>query len=142
MPNSASGFELRDHTADIALYVWGRTLEELFCAAARGLYATIGELKASKECHNMTLSLQAGDAEFLLRDFLAELHFRFETDGLVVTQFAFDRLDERELRVTTTGAEVDRDESVFDREVKAVTSHDVRITRGDGRYEVTLILDI
>ncbi len=137
-----SGFELRDHTADIALYAWGDSLPALFCSAAAGLYATIGDLEVDGKCHAVTLSLEAGDAESLLHDFLSELHFRFETRGEVHSDFGFDRLDEHVLSVKMCMARVDHQKSVFDREVKAVTYHDLEITQSDGRFEVTLILDI
>lgn len=142
MSDDASGFELRDHTADIALFVWGDTPGSLFCAAAEGLYATIGELKAGQECHNVALSIEAGGVEYLLHDFLSELHYRFETAGVMLRKLAFDRLGDGRLEATAEAVVVDRAASVFDREVKAVTLHEVAVLRRAGRYEVTLILDI
>jgi len=142
MPSAESGFELRDHTADIALYVWGNTLPALFSSAAAGLYATIGLLKVGGACHDATLGLEAGDAESLLHDFLSELHFRFETRDEMYSEFDFGHLDGHALEVKMRMGRIDRDASVFDREVKAVTYHDLEITQSDGRYEVTLVLDI
>lgn len=143
MEKPTGGFELRDHTADIALYVWGDALPCLFRAAADGLYATIGELHALESRGRCdSLRLHAPDAESLLHDFLAELHFRFETKGVILTDVEFRRLDETTLDATARESPIDRDRSIFDREVKAVTMHDVRIERHCGRYEVTLILDI
>ncbi len=142
MTDQPSGFELQDHTADIALYVWGNTLEALFASAADGLYATIGVMQTTAEGRDHTLRLEAGDAESLLHDFLAELHFNFETRGVLFADFKFAKLDGRALEVTARRTEVDPEASIFDREVKAVTYHDLAITRHHGRYEVTLILDI
>ncbi len=137
-----TGFELRDHTADIALYAWGDSLEGLFRAAAEGLYATIGELEASDANQNETLRLEGNDVNDLLHDFLAELLYRFETQALHLSNFAFERLSDTELVATATAGQVDPKASIFDREVKAVTYHDLNVLHRDGRYEVTVILDI
>ncbi|MEE9296076.1 MAG: archease [Phycisphaerae bacterium] len=142
MNTDKAGYELRDHTADIALFAWGDSLESLFCAAAAGLYATVGELTCHSETHNETLRFQAADVESLLHDFLAELHFRLETQDVCLADFSFTRLDDTILHATADVARIDRDASIFDHEIKAVTYHEVNIIRHDNRYEVTLILDI
>lgn len=142
MKHAPAGFELRDHTADIALYVWGDSRGALFRAAADGLYATIGELVVRGESRTESLRLEAGDIESLLQDFLSELLFRFETKAVRISDFAFRRLDDTVLDAAMRVAEVDQRASLFDREVKAVTYHDLNVIERDGRYEVTLILDI
>ncbi|MDE2321969.1 MAG: archease, partial [candidate division NC10 bacterium] len=35
---SDSGFELFETTADVGILAWGKTLEELFANAARGMF--------------------------------------------------------------------------------------------------------
>jgi len=142
MPSDAFGFELRDHTADIALFVWGDRLEALFRAAADGLYAAIGEIHAHSPCARERLDIHAHDTESLLHDFLDELLFRFETRGQRLGDFTFDRLDDTLLMATAAVSVVDATTSILDREVKAVTYHDLNIVRTPGRYEVTIILDI
>jgi SHS2 domain-containing protein len=77
-----------------------------------------------------------------LQDLLSELLFRFETAGEVAKEIEFHELGESRLDALMKIANVDRRASVFDREVKAVTYHNIRIENRDGRYEVTIILDI
>ena len=67
MCSENSGFELRDHTADIALFVWGDSLESLFRAAASGLYATVGQLSSRGESSRDTLRFEATDVESLVQ---------------------------------------------------------------------------
>jgi SHS2 domain-containing protein len=65
------GYEELQHTADVALRVWGRTLPELFVAAAEGMFALMGapeRLDSERE-----LELEAEDLEALLVDWLNEL---------------------------------------------------------------------
>lgn len=142
MARGPTGYELRDHTADIALYVWGDTLESLFRSAAEGYYAVVGDLRPCGATESDSFGIDATDVDALLHDFLSELLFRFETGGVMFRDFVFDRLDDTGLRATAACAKVDTAASVFDREVKAVTFHDLRIVESDGRYEVTVVLDI
>ena len=136
------GFELRDHTADLALYAWGPTLEALFTHAAAGLYAAIGTLTPGPPRGSVTCSARAPDVEGLLQDFLSELLLRFDTDESILSHFAFDELTNQSLRAAADAHSLDRERSILDREVKAVTYHDLAVLHGIDRYEVTIILDI
>lgn len=142
MGASRAGFELRDHTADIALYVWADSLEGLFSAAAEGLYATIGQLRQIETDRKETIRVEAFDLESRLHDFLSELLYHFEMRGERLVEFTFDGLDNTVLEVTGKVGMIDEKASVLDREVKAVTYHDLNIIRCGDRYEVTIILDI
>ena len=70
MTKPTGGFELREHTADLALYVWGRDLPELFARAAKGLYAAMGNLVLIDEPspEPLSLNLSAPDRVELLWD--------------------------------------------------------------------------
>jgi SHS2 domain-containing protein len=137
-----AGFELREHTADLALYAWGASLESLFIAAADGLYAAIGTLAFSGNGEPDQLDIQANDTTNLLQEFLSELLFRFETRDVALTDLRIDELTDTRLRAATTRRTIDPDRSVLDREVKAVTYHDLEIVDRAGRLEVTVVLDI
>jgi SHS2 domain-containing protein len=142
MTGARAGFELRDHTADIAVYAWADSVEGLFRAAAEGLYATIGELQTEETGERARIHIEAGDPESLLHDFLDELLYRFEMGGQRLSDFSFGRLAAGVLEADAAVNCVDARASVLDREVKAVTYHDLNIVRDEGRYEVTVILDI
>jgi len=142
MPPPPSGFELREHTADIALYVWGATAEALFAAAAEGLYAAIGQLRRAGPPEPMEIALSAPDQADLLGDFLAELLFHFETRHVRLIEVRFTELGETQLRATGRFEAIDLAASQLDREVKAVTRHNLRITTGQHPFETTIILDI
>lgn len=137
-----AGFELRDHTADLALYAWGSSLPEMFLASANGLYASIGNVVGSGDDEAVTLSFEAGDWESLLQDFLSELLYRFEIRRQRVDELVVEQLDETTLTVGGVARQVDDEASMLDREVKAVTYHDLEIEAVGGRFEVTVVLDI
>lgn len=134
--------ELRDHTADVILYVEAPTLESLFLEAARGLYTAVGKLAVGTERQPVRIELLADRVDDLLRDWLAELLFLFDTSGLVVDDLRFVSFDEHRLVHESQAGRLDAEATVFDREVKAVTYHDLAIDRLNGGYCVSVILDI
>jgi len=153
MPSPPSGFELREHTADLALYAWGASPETLFTAAAEGLYAAIGQLQpltsasrvqpaAPAESEPGEITLTAPDRADLLGDFLAELLFLFETRHVRLADLRFHKLSDTHLRATGRLQAIDLAASQLDREVKAVTRHNLRIAAGQHPLETTVILDI
>ena len=85
---------------------------------------------------------ETNDLESLLHDFLDELLYRFEMLGQRLAGFFFGRLDANVLEADAAVNRVDARASVLDREVKAVTYHDLNIVKDEGRYEVTVVLDI
>ncbi len=139
---ATAGFELRDHTADIALHVWASSFESLLSTAADGLYATIGELSCRSASREISFHFRANDAESIAHDFLADLLYRFEVDGERVGEFVFHQADDRCASGVATAWRVDPSASIFDREIKAVTYHDLRIVEDNGRFEVTFVLDV
>ncbi len=142
MDATSSGFELRDHTADLVLHAWGSTIEGLFLSAAEGLYAAIGRVETGDVTERVNLRFDAPDRAALLQDFLSELLFQFETRQERITDLEIVSLEEMALVVRGVAYKVDAERSMLDREVKAVTYHDLEIVQHDGQHEVDIVLDI
>jgi SHS2 domain-containing protein len=138
-------YELYDHTADVGIRVFAPTLPALLKPASDGLYSVIGELVARDDAVVLNLDFTAAErpgADLLLRDYLAELLLVFERDQRIVTQVDVRRFDERKLALTATAALLDEGRTIFHREVKAVTYHELEVRRTPDGYEATFILDI
>jgi SHS2 domain-containing protein len=136
--SAASGFEERQHTADIAIYVWAETLEELFIQAAKGMFALLKpQLSGAGEAMHTTLSMQAPDAESLLVLFLSELLYFSQDKGLLFNQIQVT-LNQDQLYAGLRGNKL----VSVEREIKAVTYSELNIV-DTGRYlATTLVFDI
>lgn len=136
-----AGFELFDHTADVGIRVFAPDRNGLLAPAAQGLYAVIGELAAKDSPQPFALDLTGDEPALLLRDYLTELLVLFERDQCVVDsiegQFSTGRLLVRGRR-----QRVDGERSVYYREVKAITYHELAIRPIAGGYQATIIVDI
>jgi len=136
---SKSGFEEIEHTADRALRIRGRNLEELLINAARGLLTILNPApSAGDRTATRVIDLEALDAETLLVKWLSELAFWAETEMLVFDRFDIEQVSPTHLRALARGGKVDR----LERHVKAVTFHDLAIRRDPEGLRVTVVFDV
>ena len=135
-------YEFFDHTADMGIRVRAATLPALLMPAAEGLYAATGELVAGGDGSPMQFDFQGDDPSVLLRDFLTELLILFERERRRLVAVVDAAFTESRLTVTAKTALVDQVRSIFHREVKAVTYHELSIRAIPGGYEATFIVDI
>ncbi|MBI4199137.1 MAG: archease [Chloroflexi bacterium] len=135
------GFELFDHTADVGIRATGRDLAEAFGNVARGMFSVIAELDAIAPRETHQVSITAPDQEALVVDWLNELLYLFEVEGLLFSQFAVELLGDRELRATCSGEPVAPGRHHIKTGVKAATYHGLQVGRNDG-WHIQVILDI
>ena len=140
--NADSGFDIREHTADIVLSAWARTTEGLFRAGAEGLYAVLGELQLLEKTERIRIELAAPDLTDLYHDWLAEILFLFETRHIRIKTLQFETLDDTMLCVSATAVAICMERSMFDCDVKAVTYHELEITNAEGRLDASVVLDL
>lgn len=147
-------YELFDHTADAGVRAFGTTLPELYEQAARGLYATIGDLQredavtapvgvaATPSIASRDVSWQAEDPAYVLRDFLAELLHEFECNSRLLRNVSWETLEMKRLSATLEFGAIDLSRSEFFREVKAVTYHELKLVRHEDGFMAEFIVDI
>lgn len=140
--HDATGYELFDHTADIGVRARAPERSGLLRACTAGLYEVIGQLVPTGETVPHAIELIGESDALLLRDYLAELLHLFETEGSMLTDLQVHEFSESHLAVSGALRRIDDEQSSLEREVKAITYHelDVRVV-ADG-FEATFIVDI
>jgi SHS2 domain-containing protein len=139
-------FEEVDHTADIAIHVWGRDLAELFANGAYGMACHMADLDAVNQEDFGELSravehlieLEAYDVETLLVSWLGELLYVSERDGCVFTDFDMLEVTPTRLRAVVRGGPVRERRQ----HIKAATFSDLKIVRTGEGYEATIVFDV
>jgi SHS2 domain-containing protein len=131
-----SGFKEVPHKADIALDVFAPNLPEMFVNAAMGLYHIMGIRKGTSDLEETHISLDDNDAEGLLVALLNELLYRVE-EGCLAEQ----------LRITITAnhltaALVWAPILSRQRDVKAVTYHELKIVEENGIFQTRVVFDL
>ena len=140
----SGSYELFDHTADMGLRIRAPDAHQLLAPAAQALYAAIGELTATADAAPVRRRLElAGDsAAGLLRGYLAELLHLFERDKLIVVGVTDPELSDTSLSVDLALAPINVARSNMDREVKAITYHELSIAAAPSGVVATVIVDI
>jgi SHS2 domain-containing protein len=134
-----SGYEVVEHTADWALRIYGDDMKALLLNAARGMTALmVSEPEAIALDEQRRLELEAMDAETLLVDWLSELAYWAESEGLVFRQFDLSQVCERHMSATLTGGHADE----LLKHIKAVTYHDLEIVRTARGLTATVVFDV
>jgi len=131
-------FEEVEHTADWALRVRGGTLPDLFANAARGMYSLLGAERTGDIPVSHTLQLEAPDRETLLVEWLSELLYLTESQNETFDAFAVSDLTATHLEARVTGGPA----GPMNKQIKAVTFHDLRIEEAERGYEVTVVFDV
>jgi SHS2 domain-containing protein len=138
-----AGFLEIEHTADWELYVWAPDMPGLLEQAARGMYALAGISSHPEEGRKYSFAIEAPDAEGLLVNFLSELLYKEEEQGLAFDDFDLMvehgsagqgyRLDAKLLGRRAVPREKD---------IKAVTYHKLRVEYGQHGLEVRIVFDV
>ena len=134
-------FELREHTADVAVAAEGATLGESFAAIADGLAAAMCD-DVPDDGERYTIGVHSGSEESLLFDYLDDLIYRRDVESVLPVDNetgVFFRNGQWILRGSFCGVSLDR---IAAREVKAVTYSDMCVERTGEGYEAYVILDI
>jgi SHS2 domain-containing protein len=133
-------FEEISHTADVKIRAHAPTLDGLFSEAFTALMQVIygTDRKGNEQRH---VSLDADDTESLLLDFLSEVLFISEVDGLVFSHAAV-RIDNNHLTATLTGEPFERQRHSCGTEVKGISYSGLAITRNANGYMLDIIFDV
>ncbi len=131
-------FEEIEHTADIAIRVWGQDLADLFANAAYGMAHQMADVDTVERTIEHAIELQAYDAETLLVAWLGELLYLGERDGCVFTEFDMLDVTPTQLQATVRGGSA----SEHQRHIKAVTFSGLDVVQTDAGFETTIVFDV
>jgi len=135
-------YETFDHTADVGVRVFGRTVEEVFVNAAYALFDQWTDLRKVRGKISQEISIQGADREDLLIRWLGELLFLGESRGVLFKEFKISRLDSTSLKAVARGETFDPSRHRFKTEIKAITYHQVEVKEVDGKWEGRIIFDV
>ncbi len=131
-------FEEIEHTADIAIRVYGRDLPELFANAAYGMACQIAEPTTIPLTVEHQVHLEAPDVETLLVSWLGELLYLGERDECVFTCFEMHTVTPTQLQAHAQGGPA----TEYLVHIKAVTFSELKIVPTATGYETTIVFDV
>jgi SHS2 domain-containing protein len=138
-------FEILEHTADKGVRAWGKTLEELFENASRGMYRLVIDPTGKQADVAMPISVEVPepiDRSDLLVKWLRELIYLTDVQKVVFTDFTVQQVTETTVVGEARGLIVE-DNSILDgAPVKAVTYHGLRLEQTPEGWKAEFYVDV
>ena len=132
-------YKILEHTGDVKMKVYGRTEEELFENAMRGMFAIVHATCNMKNEKVRTIKLQSSDINALLVDFLSEVNYLRLVNREAYDKIKFAEFSDTQLQGELRGWEVEE----FGEDIKAVTFHELDIHQNSqGNWETALVFDV
>ncbi len=135
-------FRLLEHTADMGIEAEGDSLAALFRQTALGLRQIITACTDIQSRQEIPVEVQALDREELLVNWLTELLFLLETRQLLAVEFVIDSISDCRLRARVQGEVFDAGRHFLEREIKAVTYHQIRVEQVAGGWRAQVFVDL
>ena len=139
---SDDGYEFFEHTADVGLRILGATLQELFIHAAQGLTALLVEESPVDKTETRPMQLTAPSVPELLRLWLNELLFWFNTDRFLFAEATFTTLTATALQAQVAGERFHPARHAQGTEVKGVTYHQFQVVQTPQGWHAEIIVDV
>ena len=136
------GFELLEHTADVGVVATGETLADALSSLAEGMFSVIADLDLIEPCDSFRVEVDSEDQEALAVDWLNELLYTYESNGLLPKHFDVS-VDEGggSLTAKCRGESVDPKRHRMRTAVKAATYHGLEVSH-DAQWRIQIVLDV
>jgi SHS2 domain-containing protein len=123
-------YELIEHTADVGVKAYGKTVAEAFEHVAEGMFDIITDESTIDPVGQYDIRLEAPDLEQLLVDWLSQLLFLNDAQNLVFGKFQVTLTGNR-LSAQVFGEKYDTKKHRMGAEIKAVTYHMLQVSEKD-----------
>lgn len=143
-------YEILEHSAELRLRIYGKTIEELFINAAEALADIQNQditnlVRSHKICYKEKIKIKSLDLNCLLVDFLSEILAKSQINKCVYLQVEFKEFHPEpveglpNLNAELIGYPIER----FDEDVKAVTYYGVDIKKNpQGIWQTEIVFDV
>ncbi len=139
-------FEFQEHTADILIVAYGKTLEELFENAALAVFEIMTDTSRIEPKIKRDITTTGVDLENLLYRWIEDLLYYFDAEGLVFSKFKVYKIEntgnEYLIEASAWGEEFDPNRHESRTLVKAVTYAQMNIEKTNGLWRATFVVDI
>ena len=136
------GYEEFEHVADVGLRVRGRTLQELFVNAGRGMAELMLNPERVTPRATRKVQVEGDDAEMLLVAWLSEILFAFDADRFSPASVEVESLGEGRVKGRVRGERFREWRHEVRNVIKAVTYQNLKIENSGGEYRVEIIFDV
>ncbi len=139
-------FEFKEHTADVLIVAYGRSLEELFENAAVAVFEVMTDTSRIEPKLEYSVEEEGIDYESLLLRWLESFLVYYDADNVVFGKFKVDKIwcrnEECYIKGKGWGEEFDENKHEKRTIVKAITYAEMKIEKKNGLWTATFVVDI
>ena len=135
-------FEVIEHTADTGIRAFGATAAQAFENAAAGMFSLLADPETVDDRLEFPVTVEAEDRETLLVEWLNELLYVYESNGVLLSRFLVERLSETALSGKAYGESITTEKHDLKTDIKAATYYQLRVDRLDGGWVAEVIFDV
>lgn len=140
-------YDFLDHTADVAVELTAESREKLFAEALSAFTDTVTEVDQVHADREHAIEVAADSLEELMVEWLSELVYRFDVDGMLFSEVSELTIEESAgggflLTASAHGEPYDEERHPLKVEVKGVTYHELEVEKTDGGWRGRVIFDI
>ena len=134
-------YRLIDHTADFGIHVFGTDLKDLFTHAALAMFDLITDVKSLKAADECILNVKGIDRPDLMVNWLRELLYIWNGKEKLVKAVDIISITENELAAKIKFDSFDPAVHHIKNEIKAVTYHQIQVSKAETGWESKIIFD-
>ena len=135
-------YRLIEHTADLGILVCGDSPGDLFANAACAVFDLMTDLGQVRLAGERRIDLEGADWEDLLVNYLREVLYLFNGEGMLLADFIIADIDPHCVSGSVRGELFDARRHIIKREIKAVTYHGVEVSETGKGWRGKVILDV
>ena len=142
MNRKTPSYKLINHTADVGIIVKADNLEKLFKEAALSLIHLITGKLPSGKIESIELSIEGEDLIDLMVNWLSEILYLFEGEKKLLTDVKIKFISPKKISATVDLIPFDEEKHEILCEIKAVTYHQLDVTKKNDHWETKIIFDV
>lgn len=139
-------FKFLEHSADVYVESYGKTLKETFQNVAIGLGFLIVESDNVKPKIEKKIKVKSEDKKALVFDFLTKILYYQDAENLIFHKIKVVKLEQKSgkwiLEAVAQGEKFDKERHAEGTHVKAITYHYMEIEESKGKYRIKVLVDI
>lgn len=138
-----TGYKLLDHTSEIGFEATGATLGDAFANAGKAVFEIMTDVDRLSTDTDTSFTVESENLEALLFDFVDELIYLSQADGLLLGLFDVtidETVDGYRLECTGTGQEIQADMRL--QEIKAPTYSDIVVEEQADGWRLRMFVDV
>ncbi len=135
-------YKILEHTADLAIRIWGRDEKELFVNAAKAFFDVITDINTIRCKKTHFVKVEGADLEECFFNWLDELLFLFDAKGFIGREIEILNWQPFRLEAKIKGEKYDDKRHPLKAAIKAITYHNFKLQKEGELFVAEVLFDI